>query len=632
MFNQALKKELAESKQQKENLQAILNALQESTAIIEFTPDGTILTANTPFQKTVGYSLNEIEGQHHRMFVPSDIANSPEYSQFWQRLERGEFISGKFKRKTKQGNTLWLEASYNPILDNTGQVVKVIKLAYDVTDQVNTDREANAQLQAIGRVMAVIEFSMDSTILTANDNFCQTMGYSLDEIKGQKHKLFAPPGVAESSEYKDFWDKLNRGEFVAGTFKRVNKKGETVWLEASYNPILDENGQPYKVVKYATDVGQNQNMQQLRNVVSEVIRIMQASASGDLTQSMDPEIVDAKDSMFAPEIDHLNTGLTQMLERLTDVIQQATEATKIVETATQEVSQGSLDLSQRVQQQASAVEETSATMEEINSTVTNNADNTQKASRLAIDVQQKSAQSSEIMNSTIEAMMTIQESSHKISDIVTLIDGIAFQTNLLALNAAVEAARAGEHGRGFAVVAGEVRALAQKSADAAKEITALINESVSRIDQGTKLASESGDVLNLITDSINEFTQMIEEIAQASIQQKEGVEHVHKAIAKIDEVTQQNAALVEETSAAAESMMEQTKILAKDMQYFTLSKRVSSAPDAWNEASKPVNVAPTPVKSFASKSTTAVKPATQAHARPSLKVVKNSAAEEWSEF
>ena len=218
------------------------------------------------------------------------------------------------------------------------------------------------------------------------------------------------------------------------------------------------------------------------------------------------------------------------------------------------------------------MEETSATMDEMNSAVQANTENAQQAARVAEDVQKRANDGSRVMQQTIEAMNAIQESSHKIADIVSLIDGIAFQTNLLALNAAVEAARAGDHGRGFAVVAGEVRALAQKSAEAAKDIKTLIDESVTRIDQGTQLASQSGEMLNTINQSIDSVTQMVSQIARASAEQANGVTQVHEAISQIDQVTQQNAALVEETTAAAESMSEQSMVLREDMAFFNTGR------------------------------------------------------------
>ncbi|KUJ71409.1 methyl-accepting chemotaxis protein [Thiomicrospira sp. WB1] len=329
--------------------------------------------------------------------------------------------------------------------------------------------------------------------------------------------------------------------------------------------------------------GVNNSMESIEAAIKEVTDVVVAQSHGDLTQSIQGN--------YQGDLKTLKDSVNKTTDRLLDVVKKALNATEIVNGASSEVSQGSQDLSQRVQEQAASVEETSATMEQMNSAVQNNANHAKDATRVAHEVQEKTTEGTRVMQKTVDAMSAIQESSHKISDIVTLIDSIAFQTNLLALNAAVEAARAGEHGRGFAVVAGEVRALAQKSADAAKEITGLINESVARIDEGTKLASESGEMLDTIDKSVDDVANMIEQISAASNEQMTGIEQVHKAISQIDEVTQQNAALVEETSAAAESMSEQAEILDKDMSFFNTGQ-----PKASTQGHSAPKVAKTPQK------------------------------------
>lgn len=304
----------------------------------------------------------------------------------------------------------------------------------------------------------------------------------------------------------------------------------------------------------------NLSVEVLENVIGDITQVMDAQSQGDLTHVVTVQC--------GGQLDQLKAAINKSEENLSRIINSALNNASVVSTASEEVSRGSLDLSQRVQEQAAALEETSATMDQMNSAVQNNTQNSMEATRVARDVQSKAFGGTQVMQQTIEAMNAIQESSHKISDIVTLIDGIAFQTNLLALNAAVEAARAGDHGRGFAVVAGEVRNLAQKSAEAAKDIKSLIDESVSRIDQGTKLASESGQVLKDINEAVENVSAMIDHIAEASNEQAEGISQVHKAIADIDQVTQQNAALVEETSAAAESLSEQASELSRNMAFF----------------------------------------------------------------
>ncbi|MGC9386035.1 MAG: methyl-accepting chemotaxis protein [Hydrogenovibrio sp.] len=569
MFHSKLKQQHADLQQRFESAQNIVAALERSMAVIEFDLQGRVLRANDNFLQITAYGSDEVVGKAHRLFVPDRIAQSPEYGQFWQKLGRGEFITGTFERINRQGETVWLQASYNPVLNAQGHVEKVIKFASDVTQQVKRDSDYQAQLSSIHRVMAVIEFDMDATILTANENFCRTMGYALSEIEGRRHQIFAEPGLAKSPEYQAFWQRLRQGEFVSGTFKRLNKKGETVWLEASYNPVFDADGRPYKVVKFATDVGQNDNIKQLRFVVNEASKVMEAFASGDLTQRMPAGINTREDSMFATEVKCINEGIQKMSERLTEIIIQASQATKVVAQASDEVSQGARALNDRVQTQAAALQETAQNMTAMRDLVSRNTEQAQSASQASEEVKAKAHRGMTVMQATIEAMSAIQASSHKIADIVSLMDTIAFQTNLLALNAAVEAARAGESGRGFAVVAGEVRALAQKSAQAAKDIRALIDESVQRVEQGTLQASRSGEVQTEIVTAVSAVTETVNRIAAATLEQMGGIDQVHQTIRQLDEVTQKNAALVEETTSASESLRHQADILAEDMAFFT---------------------------------------------------------------
>ncbi|WP_052501343.1 methyl-accepting chemotaxis protein [Thiomicrospira microaerophila] len=317
----------------------------------------------------------------------------------------------------------------------------------------------------------------------------------------------------------------------------------------------------------------NSSMNAMSDAISQIGKVVAAQASGDLTVSLPA-------GSFKGELHNLKNAINYSMEKLKEVVNVVSEAANTVDGASREVSQGSHDLSDRVQEQASSLEETSATMEQMNATIQQNTENTDHASKLAVQVQTKAQQGSDVMGKTIVAMQGIKDSSHKIAEIVTLIDGIAFQTNLLALNAAVEAARAGDHGRGFAVVAGEVRGLAQKSAEAAKDIKKLIGESVERIEEGTKLADDSGVALKEITGAIDEVAGLVVQIANATKEQAQGMHQVHDAITKIDGVTQQNAALVEETAAAAESLSSQSAILRKEMSFFDTGAGRSAAPQA----------------------------------------------------
>lgn len=254
MFNSRFKEAMQQFQAKLAEAQATLDALGRSMALIEFQPDGTILYANANFLTTTGYALEEIRGKHHRIFCEPDYAISGEYNEFWARLGRGEFLRDRFLRLNKRNEEIWLEASYNPVYDSTGRVLKVVKIATDITAQVNREQEQSGLVDAIKRSMAEIEFNMQGEVIYANDAFGAVMGYRLEDIRGKHHRMFCDPDESNSVAYREFWGRLNRGEYVSGQFKRLNSIGQEVWLEASYNPIFDAKGRLCKVVKFATDI------------------------------------------------------------------------------------------------------------------------------------------------------------------------------------------------------------------------------------------------------------------------------------------------------------------------------------------------------------------------------------------
>jgi len=249
MMSKAEKKTMASA-----DLLAIYQALDRVQAIIEFDLDGTVVSANQNFLNLFGYDLDEVVGKHHSIFCDPEYAKSDEYAEFWQKLGRGEFHEAEFKRLAKGGEELWLRASYNPVLDKDGKPVKVMKFATDVTATKLQNAEFEGKIQAIDRAQAVIEFDLDGTVITANENFLAIFGYGLDEVVGKHHRIFCEPGYAESPAYAEFWQKLSRGEYESDEFKRLAKDGTELWLQASYNPIFDADGRPLKVVKFASDI------------------------------------------------------------------------------------------------------------------------------------------------------------------------------------------------------------------------------------------------------------------------------------------------------------------------------------------------------------------------------------------
>lgn len=257
----------------------LLEALSSQTAMIQFKPGGTIIRANDNFLAAMGYQANEIIGQHHRIFCTKEEAGSSEYSHFWQTLAKGNPQKGQILRVKKSGEEVWLEASYCPVRNENNEVVEIVKVASDITQIVNETHELKSQQDALSRVQAIIEFDLNGNILVANDNFLHATGYDLADIQGQHHKIFCPDKIAQSSEYKRFWEQLRNGQFVAGKFERVDRHGNTLWLEASYNPIFDPRGKLVKIIKFATDITESMTQaQRTSQLTREASSVTESSA------------------------------------------------------------------------------------------------------------------------------------------------------------------------------------------------------------------------------------------------------------------------------------------------------------------------------------------------------------------
>ncbi len=421
-------------------------ALNRSQAIIEFEPDGTIISANENFLAAMGYTLNEIRGQHHRMFVPEPERSSEAYAQFWKRLQGGQFFAEEFLRKAKDGHDVWIQASYNPVLNGSGKVVSVIKIAADITEAKNKSAELQGQIDAINRSQAVIHFDLDGTIQTANDNFLNALGYSLEEIRGKKHAIFVDAAYRESADYKQFWDRLRAGEFQSDEFLRIGKGGKKVWIQATYNPIFDGSGRPFKVVKFATDITDQVLERQRREQIQKTI-------DGDIE------------------------GVVQIV---TEANQRANNAADASEEA-----------SGNVQTVAAAAEELVASIEEISRQVA-------QASQISLQAVEDAMESGKIMSG-------LAEDAQSIGEVIELIDNIANQTNLLALNATIEAARAGEMGKGFAVVASEVKSLASQTGKATEDI----NNRIASVQNSTNGAVDAIEKIKGVIEQINTISSSI---------------------------------------------------------------------------------------------------------------------------
>jgi methyl-accepting chemotaxis protein len=449
--------------------------------VVEFTPEGNILRANENFLAALGYELAEIIGRHHSMFVPEEDRDSAAYAAFWADLGRGTFKSAEFRRVTKQGRSILIQATYNPVLNRKGEVVKVVKFASDITKDAVRRRDLESQIEAVSRANAMIEFKPDGTILSANANFLSAMGYQLDEIAGRHHSIFVTQDERDSDAYARFWTEIAAGAFKSAEFERVSKSGETVFIRATYNPVLGLDGTPYKVVKIAADITQTVREGRLR----------QATVAA-----------------MAERINTIAATSTQASER-------AASASSATERA-----------SENVQAVAAGAEELSSSIAEI--------------SRQVGEANQGSTQAMEKTERADAVMKRLEGEAGAIGDVVRLITDIAEQTNLLALNATIEAARAGEAGKGFAVVASEVKSLAEQTAKA----TSQISKQVSGIQTGSSEAAEAmaeirkviemlSGISSGISAAVEEQSAVTEDISGNMATAAQGVETVTAAITAI---------------------------------------------------------------------------------------------------
>jgi methyl-accepting chemotaxis protein len=539
---------------------AVLAAFSKSQAIIEFDVTGRILTANENFCRAIGYELSEIVGKHHSLLCDPAYAASREYKEFWSSLGSGQFASNAFKRIAKGGGEIWIQASYNPVIVR-GKVRKIVKIATDITGETMKAAENEGKVTAISRTQAVIEFTPSGDILHANQNFLACMGYELSEVVGRHHAIFCEPSFRDSSDYRQFWRSLSEGEPVSAEFKRIGKGGKVVWIQASYNPILDAEGRVFKVVKFATDITERVR------AVDEIAGGLTSLAAGDLTCAIDKP--------FIPGLEKIRVDFNGAISELRNAMRTVGENAEGIAAGSGEIQQASDSLAKRTEQQAAAVEETAAALEEISRTVTDSAKRAEEAGSLVAKTRKGAELSGDVVRNAVNAMGQIEASSKEISSILGVIDEIAFQTNLLALNAGVEAARAGEAGRGFAVVAQEVRELAQRSATAAREIKALITTSTEQVSRGVSLVGQTGRALEDIVDQVAEINTNVTAIVEASREQATALREVSHAVNTMDQNTQQNAAMVEETTAASHSLAREAEILRDLLARFRFAQQSS---------------------------------------------------------
>jgi methyl-accepting chemotaxis protein len=519
--------------------QAKLAAVSRSQAMIEFNMDGTIITANQNFLDLLGYRLDEIKGKHHSMFVAADQRHSAEYRAFWAALNRGEFQAAEFKRIAKDGHEIWIEASYNPVLGGENKPVTIAKFATDVTAKKLRAMGDASKISAINRAQAVIEFNLDGTIVTANDNFLKAMGYSLDEIKGKHHSMFVPQAERDSATYREFWAKLNRGEYQAAEYKRIGKGGKEVWILASYNPVLDEAGKPRGVVKFATDVTaqklKSADLSGQMDAIGKSQAVIEFNMDGTIITANENflhavgyslgEIRGKHHSMFVEPSERdsadyrefwasLNRGKYQAAEYKRigkggkEVYIQASynpildlngKPFKVVKYATDTTRQvlvrmGNERVRGMMESVAAGAEELNASVREISDTMTKSRETAQGA------VERVGAADAQAQRLT--------DAAQSMSGIVEMINNITGQINLLALNATIESARAGEAGRGFAVVASEVKSLANQ----AKNATDKIGEEIASLNA---ISADVASALTAIKQAITNVSEYVNSTAAA---------------------------------------------------------------------------------------------------------------------
>ena len=546
-----------------------LRALDRSQAIIEFDPQGVILNANQNFLQTMGYTVDEVRGRHHRIFVEAEEARSKEYEGFWAKLRGGTYTVAEFKRITKSGEPVWIQASYNPVTDDDGGVIKIVKFATVVTDAKLESLELEAKVNAIDRAQAVIEFDLHGNVLNANANFLDLMGYAPGEVIGRHHRMFVEDETASSPEYGRFWDELARGTFHTGEFKRVGKGRKEVWIQATYNPVIGLDGEPIKVVKFASDVTETrlksaeyESKDSAIDKAQAVIefdlegRVMKANrnfleAMGYMLNEVegqhhsmfcDPEYLKSEEyrsfwlrlaeGRFVSGRFHRvgkygrDVWIQATYNPIRDINGNVVKVIKYAHDVTKEV-----ELERRIARNSAQMAQQ---LEVLTDQIIEIAGDSESAASLAEMSTGHAVSGLEAIHKSIEAIESIQTSSDRVAEIVAVIGDIANQTNLLAFNAAIEAARAGEHGVGFSVVAGEVRKLAERSSDAASEIAEVIERSTEHVARGAEVSRKASEKFDQIHESVTSTGEQVRSIATTSENQRLLAAEVSELIRQLD--------------------------------------------------------------------------------------------------
>jgi methyl-accepting chemotaxis protein len=606
-----------------------LAAIGKSQAVIEFKMDGTIVTANENFLHAMGYTLEEIKGKHHSLFVEEGYRQSAAYREFWAKLNRGEYEAGEFKRIGKGGKEVWIQASYNPILDGDGKPFKVVKYATDITQQKLTNADYAGQIGAIGKSQAVIEFKMDGTILTANDNFLRVLGYTLDEVKGRHHSMFVDEAYRNSPDYREFWAKLNRGEFVADEFKRIGKGGKEAWIQASYNPILDLNGKPFKVVKYASDLTPQKLA--LNAMISDVSMLSQAAVEGKLATRADagkhsgqyqkivqgfnetldavivplnlaaryvdmiskgetpPQITENYQGEFNTIKNNLNALVASMNEitaaaeeiangNLTVAMKERSPQDKLMQALASMVSgitRVVLDIRTIASEVASASGAISTTSVEVSKGASSQAASAEQASssmeQMVSNIKQNADSAQQTDKIANKSANDAQESGKSVVEAVAAMKEIASRVSIIEEIArqtnllALNAAIEAARAGEHGKGFAVVAAEVRKLAERSQKAAGEINQL-----SGTtvKVSEKAGEMLSKLVPDIQRTAELVQEIAAASKEQDTGAEQINKALVQLEKVIQQNASASEEMAATTEQLSSQSDQLVSALAFF----------------------------------------------------------------